>query len=299
MGKAKKSLGIVGIGLMGSALAERALAAGFHVVGYDVSSERLAAFEKLGGQSAESAKQVASKCRTIVFSVLTSEQVVETVSQMSRDLHPGDLVVDTTTGSPDEMVALGKRLKRRSIDYLDACIAGNSDEARAGNVMVLAGGDPAALKRTRPFLDCFARRVFHLGPVGAGARMKLVFNLALGLHRAVLGEALTFAEAIGIEPAKALEVLQAGAAYSKVMDVKGQKMLAREFPPQARLDQHLKDVRLILELAETRNAKTPLSELHERLLSQLVSLGFGAFDNSAIVEAFRNDIRVAAKSPNQ
>jgi 3-hydroxyisobutyrate dehydrogenase-like beta-hydroxyacid dehydrogenase len=116
--------------------------------------------------------------------------------------------------------------------------------------------------------------------------MKLVFNLVLGLHRAVLAEALSFAGSYGIDPAAALEVLKAGAAYSKVMDIKGGKMLSGDFTPEARLSQHLKDVRLIVAAAERCGAMVPLSEIHRELLERAEAAGFGAMDNSAVIKAF-------------
>jgi 3-hydroxyisobutyrate dehydrogenase-like beta-hydroxyacid dehydrogenase len=115
--------------------------------------------------------------------------------------------------------------------------------------------------------------------------MKLVVNLALGLNRAVLAETLAFAHASEVSPAVALEVLKAGAAYSRVMDDKGQKMLDHDFTVEAKLSQHLKDVRLIL-AAAAGHSKTPLSQVHRQLLESLEAAGYGDVDNSAIIMAY-------------
>jgi 3-hydroxyisobutyrate dehydrogenase-like beta-hydroxyacid dehydrogenase len=279
-------IGIIGVGLMGSALAERLLGAGFDVIGYDRVSEKSAALAARGGRSAGSPRAVAEASDSILFSLMSTDQVAASLDAMGSGLRPGTTVIDTTTGSPEQMAALGERLAALGIDYLDATIAGNSDEARAGAVLVLAGGEGAAFHRARQLFDCFAREAFHLGSWGSGARMKLVFNLVVGLHRAVLGEALGFARAVGVAPETALAILKAGAAYSRVMDVKGDRMLSRDFRPQARLAQHLKDVRLILELAGQTGAIVPLSERHAELLTALVEAGCGELDNSAIARAF-------------
>ena len=116
--------------------------------------------------------------------------------------------------------------------------------------------------------------------------MTLVFNLVLGLNRAVLAESLEFAARYGLSSGQALEILKAGSTYSRVMDSKGPKMLARDFTPEARLSQHLKDVRLILAAGQSCGAKLPLSELHGQLLAEAERLGFGTADNSAIIESF-------------
>ena len=110
--------------------------------------------------------------------------------------------------------------------------------------------------------------------------------MALGLHRAVLAETLAFARACEVSPTDALEVLKAGAAYSRVMDDKGQKMLDHDFSVEARLSQHLKDVRLILAAAGAKRAKAPLSLVHRQLLESLEAAGYGEVDNSAIIMAY-------------
>jgi 3-hydroxyisobutyrate dehydrogenase-like beta-hydroxyacid dehydrogenase len=102
----------------------------------------------------------------------------------------------------------------------------------------------------------------------------------------VLAEALGFAEASGLDPALALEILKTSSSYSRVMDIKGRKMLERDYTPEARLSQHLKDVRLILENGERQHARLPLSALHRALLEEMEERGFGDVDNSAIREAF-------------
>lgn len=284
------TIGIVGLGLLGSALAERALNGGFSVVGFDIRRNRRQMLKRLGGRPAESLREIALCCRQIVFSLPTTSIVESVVRELGKDLQPGVLVIDTTTGDPAVTVSVGRRLSSRRVGYVDATIAGSSAQARAGDVIVLAGGGVRNVKACERFFACFARQVFHVGPVGAGAQMKLVVNLALGLNRAVLAEALEFARNIGVRPELALEILKAGPSFSRVMDSKGKKMIARDFSTEAKLSQHLKDVRLILALGERTGAELPLSELHARLLSELEAAGLGDFDNSAIIRAFKRRV---------
>ena len=153
-------------------------------------------------------------------------------------------------------------------------------------MIVLVGGTATVYEESRPILDTFAKKTFHIGPCGAGMRMKLVTNLVLGLHRAVLAEGLTFARAIGLDPANSLEILKASVAYSRTMDTKGHKMVEADFSVEARLSQHLKDVRLILSHGSTVDATLPLSEVHRQLLELAEAAGYGDADNSAILRAF-------------
>ena len=117
--------------------------------------------------------------------------------------------------------------------------------------------------------------------------MKLISNLVLGLNRAALVEGLAFAEALGVSPAVALEVMAGSMAYSRAMDVKGGKMIARDFTVQARLSQHLKDVRLMLQAAGEAGLTLPFTETHRRLMEQAEAAGWGDQDNSAIIEVLR------------
>lgn len=279
-------IGSIGTGLLGSAMAARFLARGIKVVAYDPDETALQNAVAEGVAPARCNAEVAERCRTVILSLPNSAISAAVVEEIRRQLAPGTLVIDTTTGSPEDMANLADRLASSGVHYVDATIGGNSTQARAGDVIALAGGAPEAETMARPVLEVVARKVFWLGPSGAGARMKLVLNLALGLNRAVLAEALHFAAASGFQPAQALAVLKEGPSYSRAMDIKGERMLRREYPPEARLSQHLKDVRLILKEGRRLGAPMPLTAAHKDLLETAESLGFGAADNSAVLEAY-------------
>lgn len=274
-------IGIIGVGLLGSALAERILAGGQSILAFDLSRERLQ-----GLSAAASADEVSARCAMIVLCLPDSRVVGSVIEQLGENLRAGTLLIDATTGDPDDTVRLAAALRQRGVHYVDATIAGSSEQVRRGEAVVLIGGDAADVARARPVLSAWSDRRFHLGPSGSGARMKLVVNLVLGLNRAVLAEGLALAEACGIDAALALQVLKTTPAYSTAMDTKGPKMVARDFSPQARLSQHLKDVRLIRELARRHGASVPLAEIHERLLEQAVAMGLGDADNSAVLGVY-------------
>lgn len=269
-------IGLIGVGLLGSAIAARMKAAGYEVAGYDLIPER-----RLG---ATSAQQVIDECHTTLLCLPTSDVVAQVIRSLK--IPKGAAIVDCTTGEPEAMARMGAELAKAGVDYIDATVLGSSAVVRKGGAVVMAGGPRAAFDAASPIFRTFSTRAFYLGGFGAGARMKLVANLALGLHRAVLAEALGFAQHYGISPTDALEVLKAGAAYSRVMDDKGEKMLHHDFTVEAKLSQHLKDVRLILAAAASHGSKVPLSEVHRRLLETVEAAGYGEMDNSAIVMAY-------------
>ena len=279
-------IGLIGVGLLGSALAERMLASRFSVVGYDLQGDALARLERSGGTRATSAAEIAERCRTIVLCLPDSNQVAAVTAGLTAKLSRATLLIDATTGDPDATAALAARLAEQGIGYIDATIAGSSDQARRGAAVIIVGGRAEDVQRAQPVLTSWSGQQFHTGPPGSGARMKLVVNLVLGLNRAVLAEGLALARSCGIDPAAALEVLKTTPAYSQAMDTKGPQMVRGDFAPVARLAQHLKDVRLIRELAQRHAARTPLSDLHEELLNRAVELGLGEADNSAIIRVF-------------
>lgn len=280
------TIGLIGLGLLGSALAERFIKAGFRVIGFDTNEDRCRKFENLGGQVAATGTEAARACRRVVLCLPTSEIAAGVVSEIEKHLSLGTIVVDTTTGEPEQMIALGEQLAARGMRYLDATIGGSSQQTRDGDAIAIVGGDSDTIADCADLFAAFAREVFPVGPVGSGARMKLVVNLVLGLNRAVLAEGLMFAKASGFNPNHALQILAAGPAYSRAMDMKGRKMLDGDFTPQARLSQHLKDVRLILSAGASNGAKLPLSEVHRRLLELAAAAGFGDADNSAVIKAY-------------
>lgn len=282
-----EQIGLIGLGLMGNALGERLLRGGFDVLGWDISPERREDLRRLGGRAAGSCGEVFAACLRVVLSLPNLEVVAQVVHENDAGLRNGHLLVDTTTGSPKQAEALGKQLASRGIFYLDATVSGSSAQVRAGEVIVMAGGPREVFQRCEDLFCCFARHAFHLGPCGSGAKMKLVTNLVLGLNRAALAEGFALAEHLHLDLQETCAILRESMAYSRIMDTKGPKMLSGDFTPQAKLSQHLKDVRLMLEAAADSGARLPLTQTHKELLAAAEAAGLGELDNSAILEMFR------------
>ncbi|CAN5132756.1 2-hydroxy-3-oxopropionate reductase [soil metagenome] len=280
------TIGIIGLGLLGSAIAERLVQGGFVVVGFDIDSQRMQLVGKRGVQCVTSPAEVVRESNRVILSLPTSSIVESLLTELEPDLPQGLTIVDTTTGEPAATASLGKRLAQQGINYLDATISGSSEQVRAGDVIVMAGGEKRVCEFCSDLFSTFAHTWFYTGPSGSGARMKLVVNLVLGLNRAALAEGLNFARALDFELETTLQILQSSAAYSKAMDTKCRKMIAGDFTPQAKLSQHLKDVRLILAEADRLKIKAPFSTLHQRMLTALDNAGDGDLDNSAVIKAF-------------
>jgi 3-hydroxyisobutyrate dehydrogenase-like beta-hydroxyacid dehydrogenase len=283
----KMRVGLIGLGLLGSAMAERLLQHGFAVRGFDLDAQRREELASLGGEPAAAAGDVLAGSEVVLLSLPTSEVVATLIRDCGSRLNEGQILIDTTTGDPEQMMALGNQLRDKNVHYVEATVAGSSRQMRNGSATLFLGGDAKVIQSQQKVFEALSAKSFHLSGVGAASRFKLVHNLILGLHRAVLAEGLCFAESLGFAPADVLAILKQTPAASAVMDSKGEKMVSRDWSPEARLSQHLKDVRLILESAERTGTPAPLSQVHRELLEQAEQLGFGEADNTAILEAYR------------
>jgi 3-hydroxyisobutyrate dehydrogenase-like beta-hydroxyacid dehydrogenase len=284
--EAAQTVGLIGLGLMGSALAERLLRAGFSVTGWDIDSSQRAAFSKSGGRAAGDAAEIVAGHPRVLLSLPDLEVVRRVLRGVEAVLRKGQIIIDTSTGDPEQTEAVGRELAARGVSCLDATISGNSAQVTAGEVTVMVGGAKEAFEQCQDLFRCFAPRTFHVGPCGSGAKMKLVTNLVLGLNRATLAEGLALAKVVGLDLAQTLDVLRNSPAYSRAIDVKGAKMIAGDFAPQARLSQHLKDVRLMLEAASRAGIQLVLSEAHRELLERAEAAGLGQLDNSAVIRVY-------------
>ena len=278
------AIGLVGLGLMGSALADRLLAAGQPVLGWDTDAERRTALHERGGGVARDLQEVFGSCSRVLLSLPTHREVGDVVQTAGAALSRGLTIVDTTTGDPASTEELARTLNERGVVYLDATISGSSAQVRAGSATVMVGGDTASVEACSDVFALIGPQIFHTGPAGTGAKMKLVTNLVLGLNRAALAEGLSFAESIGLDPNLSLAVMRGSLAYSRIMDTKGERMIRRDFVPDARLSQHLKDVRLIVDRGRQAGLTMPLSTAHCAVLEEAEAAGYGDLDNSAIIK---------------
>ena len=286
----KDKIGLVGLGLVGTAIAERLLAADFDVVGFDIDSARCRHFKQLGGKAAGSSAEVAQAAKRVVLSLPDTNivrQVVEGPAGILEAKTPPKYIIDTTTGDPDETVVLAKRLAQREIYLLDSTISGSSRQVRDKKAVFMIGGEKAAFETCRDIFQTLSEKIFYLGPSGNGSKAKLASNLILGLNRAALAEGLVFANKLGLELETFLEMLKATPAYSAVMDTKGKKMLNDDFSAESRIRQHHKDVSIIIKYAEKHGQELPLSTVHMDVLEKAITAGDGELDNAAIIREIK------------
>jgi 3-hydroxyisobutyrate dehydrogenase-like beta-hydroxyacid dehydrogenase len=277
-----RRVGVVGLGLMGTAITERLLASQLVPHVWNRTPDKAT---PLLARGAVWSDDPVAACDRVIVSLFSSEVVDQVLTRFQAGVRPGLIVIDTTTGDPADSVRLESRLRAHGASYLDAPISGSSQQTRRGEATVIVGGERAAFDACRDLWPILGRKVFHVGRCGDAAKMKLVANLVLGLNRAALAEGLRLAGVMGLDAGPTLEVLRESAAYSRQMDTKGRKMIGGDFAPEAKLAQHLKDVHLILAAAAAGGLSLDLADAHRRLLERAVSLGLGDLDNCAVIRA--------------
>lgn len=282
---------VIGLGLMGSRMSTHILASGLEVRGFDPDPDRMAELASRGGVLATSPADAVRGCEVALLSLPTSD--------ISREVCLGDdglagsgvsplFVYDTTTGRPVDAVEIGEALARYDITYSDSTVSGNSEVAERGELVVMMGGLEEAYRKGRQIFEAIGRSHHHVGSVGSASRMKLLVNHALTVHRMVLAETLVVAELADMDLDIALRVLKDSLAYSKAMDVWGERMVEgdHEFP-YARLRQSHKDARLIVEHGLALGATMDLALVARAALEEGEASGLADMDNSSVAEVVR------------
>ncbi len=293
-------IGLIGLGLVGTALAQVLLEKGFQLTGFDIDAERCRLLQERGGKVAASVSELVASVDCLMLSLPDSSVVDRVITGPDGVLQSEILpacCIDTTTGDPEDTVRIHRLCAERNMFFLDATISGSSKQIARRQGVFMAGGDEGAFKMCRPVLDVLSDKVFYLGLSGSGSRAKLAGNQILGLNRAALAEGLVFAEELGLDIERFLELVKQTPAYSAVMDTKGEKMIHADFTPESRIRQHRKDVSLILKYAEKAHRQLPLSAVHLDLLEKAIAAGDADLDNAAIIKELRRRHTAPAPAP--
>jgi 3-hydroxyisobutyrate dehydrogenase-like beta-hydroxyacid dehydrogenase len=288
-------IGLVGVGLMGTAFAHRLRGAGLPLVGFDPDPARLAGLAAIGGETAASIAEVARRCAVILVVVFSADQAETVLGEIAAalrtapDAQPRTIVLSITC-DPERTVALAQRAATAGLRFIEAPVSGTSDQVLRGDGVGLIGGEVPADAQLTTMFDALMPRRFHVGGIGDGAKAKLAVNLILNLNRLALAEGLVLAERMGLDVKTFFDIARGSAAYSQVMDTKGGKMVTRDFTPHGRAAQALKDVRLMLSQAARAGQELPACEVAAAVLEGCVRAGEGDLDSTVIVEDIRRRV---------
>ena len=281
-----KRIGLVGVGLLGSAVASRLLARGFEVAGYDVRPAQVDALVPSGLRAAKSVADAAAGADA-VFTILTTPAVVETVWLGADGLFatapPTALLMQMSTVSPALNTRLGEEAAKRGFRFLETPISGTSTAVMRGGGTLFVGGDAALVRECAAVFDAIAAKTVHVGAVGSAAVAKLAANLIGGISAVALAEALVLGAKAGVAPATLLDALRQAPVRNGTMDTRGPLMVEHRFEPHIRLDLYLKDFSLMLDEARRLGMPLPLTSVAHQLCTATSAAGHGAEDLAAVI----------------
>lgn len=255
----KRNVGMLGLGIMGSAMAANLMRAGFGVVGYDPLPASRRRHRKAGGTVASSADEVARATRIAITSLPSTRALASVTDAFIASAARGGIVVETSTLPIAEKEAARRRLAAAGIVLLDCPLSGTGAQAKTGDLAVYGSGARAALRKVRPVLRGFSRAQYDLGAFGNGSRMKFAANLLVAIHNVAAAEAVVLARRSGLSAALAVKVLGDGAGSSRMLQVRGPMMARRRYRPATMKNEvWQKDMAIIADFLRRMKSPAPL-----------------------------------------
>jgi 3-hydroxyisobutyrate dehydrogenase-like beta-hydroxyacid dehydrogenase len=270
-------VGVIGLGIMGSAMSANLLKAGFAVSGYDIVASRRAALRRAGGKPATSAGGVKAPI------IITSLPSADALHAVARELRGKSIVIETSTLPIDDKVAARDVLRRKGITLLDCPLSGTGAQARTGDLVVFGSGERKAYRTTIPVLRGFSRAQHYVGPFGNGSKMKYVANLMVAIHNVSAAEAFVLGMKAGLSPKAIYDVQANGAGTSRMFQVRGPMMVAGRYDDVTMKNEvWQKDMKIIGEFAARLGAPTPLFNASAAIYNAAMALGYAREDTGAV-----------------
>ena len=288
-----RSIGFVGLGLMGSAFTRRLVERGYSVVGFDAIADKVAAAGGHGVLAASSAADVTRRAEIVLMCVTSTHAVEEAVfgpEGIAAGGSAGKIVVDHSTSEMAATRELSAKLKAAcGMSWVDAPVSGGPGAAAAGTLAIMAGGEDSAIARIAPVMSDLSAAFTHLGPVGAGQATKMVNQVLVLNTYCVLAEALRLAERCGVDASKIPQALAPGHAGSNMLKSVFPQMIARDFAPRGFARQVLKDLDMLHDVSKEMKAPLPMSAQANTLFRLLVARGHGELDATAVLKLYLDE----------
>lgn len=284
-----KSIGFIGLGVMGEPMAANLLRKGYSVTVYNRSPGKEEELVKLGADVAGTPAE-ATRDADIVITMVSNDAAIEDiyygVDGIIGALKPGTIVIDSSTISPKLSRKLAASIRERFSDFIDAPVTGSKPAAIEGTLLFMAGGEPQVVEAHRELLLAMGREVVYVGPSGSGSNAKLAHNTIVGINAAGLIEGMAIAAQAGIDASAFLRIVQAGGAASKQADLKGRKIIDRDFSVQFSLNLMLKDLRLSSELTDGIGVPSPMLGAAKSLFQVGQAAALGDYDLAALSQVY-------------
>jgi L-threonate 2-dehydrogenase len=284
-------VGLLGLGIMGSAYAGHLIDAGFEARGFDVDPGALRRFEERGGRGTADQRALARESDVVISALPSVEAADEAffgADGIAAGAHAGLVVVEASTLLLETKERCRNGLAARGVAVLDAPVSGTGTQARVKDLAIYASGERAAFDAVAEVLGTLARVVRYVGEFGVGSKLKYIANLLVTIHNAAAAEAVVFAQKAGLDPAMMIEVVGEGAGASRMLAVRGPMMAAGSYEPAAmKLDVYKKDLRIIADFAREVGAPTPLFSQSAVFYKTAMAQGRGKQDTAAIASVLK------------
>jgi 3-hydroxyisobutyrate dehydrogenase-like beta-hydroxyacid dehydrogenase len=271
--------GVIGLGIMGSAMSANLAKAGFAVHGYDIVSSLRSALKNAGGHPAGSAAEVAEKAGIVISSLPSAAALHSVASELTARC----IVIETSTLPLEDKNRAFKTLEAKGITLLDCPLSGTGAQARNKDLTVYASGDKAAFEQTKAVLEGFSRAHYYLGEFGNGSKMKYVANLLVAIHNVAAAEAFVLGMKAGLDPETIYQVAGDGAGASRMFQVRGPQMVAGRYDEATmKVEVWQKDMKIIGEYATKLGVPTPLFSASAPIYTAAMAQGFDKQDTAAV-----------------
>ena len=281
--RSKGTVGVIGLGIMGGAFAKNLAAAGWRVVGYDISAARRREAERAGVEIARSAVEVAAKVPTVLTSLPKPQALMEIVRAIAAAKLKRVVIVEMSTFAIADKEKAERVAAKAGHVMLDCPVSGTGSQARERDLVFYASGDSAAIKRLRPMFEAFGRHVYDVGAFGNGSKMKYVANLLVAINNVASAEAMVLGMKAGLPPQLIFDLVKAGAGNSRVFELRAPMMVKGDYKDVTmKIDVWDKDMRVIGGYARKIKVPTPMFDATKPLYIKAMKSGLGAQDTAAV-----------------
>ena len=290
-------VGMIGLGIMGSAMAANIVRAGYAVVGYDVDAVRIRNHVREGGIAGRNSSDVRRRADVVICSLPSAAALAQVAAELAGS-EGADIVVETSTLPIAVKLDARQRLADACVTLLDCPLSGTGSQAKVKDIVIYASGPRDACREVAPVMDGFARAHYYVGQFGAGSKTKFVANLLVAVHNVVAAEALVLAMKAGLDPELTLKVIADGAGSSRMLQVRGPMMVHGDYAnPTMKLDVWQKDMTVIADFAREVGCPTPMFATTAPLYLAALAAGRGAEDTGAVCAVLEEMAGVERPSP--
>jgi 3-hydroxyisobutyrate dehydrogenase-like beta-hydroxyacid dehydrogenase len=291
--RSRRSVGVVGLGIMGGAFAKNLVEAGWRVIGYDIDTRRNRALARIGVEIAKDAADLAGKVATIITSLPSAKALDATVRAIVAAKVPRRVVIEASTLALDDKSRAERALRKAGHIMLDSPVSGTGSQAAVKDLVIYASGDSKSIAKAQPIFDAFSRKTYDVGRFGNGSRMKYVANLLVAINNVATAEAMVLGMKAGLDPQTIFDMVSSGAGNSRVFELRAPLMVKNRYDdPTMKVSIWQKDMAVIGEFARQMKVPTPMFDATVPVYNRAMKTGHAEHDTAAVCAVLEASARL-------